>query len=437
MRNALAAGFIVLGAACAPSVATRPAPARTPLASLRYSIDSLVNEKEFANAQLGVLVVNQRTGDTLYSRNAGKLFMPASNQKILTSTVALAQLGPDYRFRTVIGTSGALRNGVVDGDLVVIGRGDPSLSDRMRGSATSAMLAIVDSLSAKGVKQITGALRPGGDAFPDNLYAYGWEIDDMGSSATPTDELFFNEGMVRAVRHTERGDTVEFTGTDNPANAYLAALDTALRARGIVAARGVNDSVVAVGQPIDTIYSFDSPPLREILRALLKPSQNQIAEILLKTLGLEKTGVGIPDSGAAVVGRQLRAWGVDTTGFVVYDGSGLSRHDLVSPEAIVRILTAIQRDTAFSAFYDALPIAGVDGTISSRMRGTPAQNNMHAKTGTIEFVRSLSGYVTSADGDRLIFSFLSNHFTTRVSEITRIQDAVGSLLASYHSRAAP
>ncbi len=380
-------------------------------------------------------MVNQRTGDTLYSRNAGKLFMPASNQKVLTSTVALAQLGPDYRYHTVIGTTGTLRNGVLDGDLIVIGRGDPSLSDRLRGSAENAMLAIVDSLSAKGVRQITGALRPGGDAFPDNIYAYGWELDDATSSATPTDELLFNEGMVHAARHTAHGDTVEVTGTDNPTRAYLAALDTALRARGIVAARGVNDSIVALTQPIDTIYTFDSPPLREILKALLKPSQNQIAEILLKTLGLEKTGVGIADSGAVVIGRQLRAWGVDTTGFVVYDGSGLTRHDLVSPETMVKILTAIQRDTAFSAFYDALPIAGVDGTISSRMRGTPAQNNMHAKTGTIEFVRSLSGYVTTADGDRLVFSFLANHFTTRVSEITRVQDAVGSLLASYHSRA--
>jgi D-alanyl-D-alanine carboxypeptidase/D-alanyl-D-alanine-endopeptidase (penicillin-binding protein 4) len=241
--------------------------------------------------------------------------------------------------------------------------------------------------------------------------------------------------MVRIVRHTTHGDTVDYTGTDNPTHAYLAALDTALRARGLTAAGGVSDTVVDLTQPFDTLYSFDSPPLREILKALLKPSQNQIAEILLKTIGLEKTGVGIPDSGAAVIGRQLRAWGADSTGFVIYDGSGLTRHDLISPETIVRTLTAIQRDTAFSAFYDALPIAGVDGTISSRMRGTPAQNNMHAKTGTIEFVRSLSGYVTTADGDRLVFSFLSNHFTTRVAEITRIQDAVGALLAGYHSRA--
>ncbi len=135
--------------------------------------------------------------------------------------------------------------------------------------------------------------------------------------------------------------------------------------------------------------------------------------------------------------RQLREWGVDSSGVVVYDGSGLSRHDLVSPETMVKILLAMQRDTAFQVFYDGLPIAGVDGTIRTRMVGTPAANNLRAKTGTIEFVRSLSGYVTNADNDRLVFSFLSNHFTVPVSQITRVQDAVGVMLARYRSSRAP
>ena len=435
LPRAVVVAAAVLSAACAPA-GSRPFPARSPLESLRHSIDSLVNDRMFANAQLGLLVVNPRTGDTLYSRNAGKLFMPASNQKVLTSTVALAQLGPEYRFRTVMGKRGILQNGVLNGDLIVIGRGDPTLSDRMRGSAATAMLAIADSLAARGVRSITGSLRPGGDVFPDNIYAYGWEWDDLTGSGTPTDELLYNEGIVHVVRHTARGDTVVETGTDNPTRSYLAALDTALRARGIVAALGVSDSIASVTGPLDTLYAFDSPPLRDIMKHFLKPSQNQIGEILIKTLGLERTGVGIPDSGAAVITRQLKAWGVDSTGVVVYDGSGLSRHDLVSPETMVKVLSAIQRDTAFQVFYDALPIAGVDGTISNRMRGTAAQNNIHAKTGTIEFVRSLSGYVSTADNERLIFSFLSNHFTTPVSEITRVQDAVGALLAGYHSNPA-
>ena len=425
-----AAGFT---GACAPSSGnTRPVPVRSPIEALRFSIDSMVNDPMFANAQIGLLIVNPRTGDTLYSRNAGKLFMPASNQKILTGAVALHHLGPNYRFRTVIGKRGDLRDGTLNGDLIVIGRGDPTISDRMRGSAYTAMQAIADSISARGIRRITGSLRPGGNAFPDSIYAYGWEYDDLTSSGTPTDELLFNEGQVRFIRHTPRGDTIDYIGTRNPTLAYLAALDTALRARGVVAG-GISDSIASLTEPLDTVYVFDSPPLREILPPFLKPSQNQIGEILLKTLGLERTGVGVADSGAAIVTRQLREWGVDSSGVLVYDGSGLSRHDLVSPETIVKILLAMQRDTAFQVFYDALPIAGVDGTIRTRMVGTPAANNLRAKTGTIEFVRSLSGYVTDADNERLVFSFLSNHFIVPVSQISRVQDAVGVLLATYRS----
>lgn len=431
---AVLAGLIV---ACAPPVGTsRPAPVRSPIETLRFAIDSLVNDPMFASAQIGMLIVNPRTGDTLYSRNAGKLFMPASNQKILTAAVALHQLGPDYRFRTVMGKRGVLRDGVLEGDLVVIGKGDPTLSDRMRGSAMTAMEAIADSIAARGVRRISGTLRPGGNAFPDSIYGYGWEYDDLTSSGTPIDELLFNEGQVRTVRKTARGDTVEFVGTRNPTLAYLAALDTALRARGITTG-GISDSIVSLSERIDTLYAFNSPPLRDILGPFLKPSQNQIGEILLKTLGLERTGAGVADSGAAVITRQLREWGVDSSGVFVYDGSGLSRHDLVTPETIVRILVAMQRDTAFQVFYDALPIAGIDGTIRTRMRGTPAAGNLRAKTGTIEFVRSLSGYVTSADNDRLVFSFLSNHFVVPVSQITRMQDAVGVLLATYKGGRSP
>ncbi len=423
----------VLAGACAPvGGASRPAPARSPIEALRFSIDSLVNDPMFASAHIGLLIVNPLTGDTLYSRNAGKLFMPASNQKVLTGAVALHQLGPNYRFRTAIGKRGNLRDGVLEGDLVVIGRGDPTLSDRMRGSATAAMQTIADSVAAQGVRRITGTIRPGGNAFPDSIYGYGWEYDDLTSSGTPTDELLFNEGQVRAVRRTARGDTVVLVGTRNPTLAYLAALDTAFRARGI-STGGVSDSIVSLTGQIDTLYAFDSPPLREILGPFLKPSQNQIGEILIKTLGLERTAVGVADSGAAVITRQLREWGVDSSGVFVYDGSGLSRHDLVSPETMVKVLLAMQRDTAFQVFYDALPVAGVDGTIRTRMVGTRAAGNLRAKTGTIEFVRSLSGYVTDADNDRLVFSFLSNHFIVPVSQITRVQDAVGVLLANYRS----
>lgn len=385
---------------------------------------------------MGILVVNPQSGDTLFSRNAGKLFMPASNEKILTGAVALALLGPDYRYKTSFVALGMIPDSVLDGDLLVYGRGDPTVSDRaQQGNAMRWMERVADSLVAHGIKRVNGALRPGGNAFPDSIYGYGWEWDDLSTdSGAPIDELLYNEGMTTVIRHIAGRDTVVESATRTPARTYLEMLAAALATRGIVVTQGVSDSsavYVADGIPL---FEVSSPPLREILALLEKPSQNQIAEILLHTIGLERTGVGSADSGAAVVSRQLISWGAERDGFVVYDGSGLSRHDLVSPETIVRTLIAIQRDTAFSVFYDALPVAGVDGTLRTRMVGTSAAGNIRAKTGTLEFVRSLSGYVTDADGDRLVFSLLHNHFTVPVDSVSKFQNEVGVLLANYRGR---
>ncbi len=429
-------GTLLLSAACAQAVSAPssriPVAAANPRETLRHSIDSLLLDPQLSNAFFGILIVKPETGDTLYSRNAGKVFMPASNQKILTGAVALSQLGPGYRYRTTIAKRGPLANGVIDGDLVVTGTGDPTISDRARGNAMTALLEVADSLVVRGVRRVTGRLVSGGNLFPDNIYGYGWEADDFSSSSgAPIDELLYNEGMVDSTAIVGGRDTVISVATRNPARSYLAALDTALARRGIVVAGGISDSVAPAAGPGDTLYSFHSPPLSDILRFFEKPSQNQIGEVLLKTIGLQRTGVGVADSGSAVVSRQLLEWGALKEGFVVYDGSGLSRHNLVSPETIVRTLVAVQGDTAFLAFRDALPIAGVDGTLRTRMKGTPAEGNMRAKTGTLEFVRSLSGYITSAGGDQLVFSMLSNHFTVPVSVVTRFQDAVGVLLASY------
>ena len=226
--------------------------------------------------------------------------------------------------------------------------------------------------------------------------------------------------------------------------AYLSALKDALLAWGIAVGdsarrpdgsrraqeqvwRDLQHSPYAV---LDTLFVYESPPLREILPALQKPSQNQIAEILLKTIGLERTGIGTADSGRRVVESQLLAWGAALDGFLLRDGSGLSRNNYLSPETIVRTLDAIRRDSAFTAFYDALPIAGIDGTIANRMRGTAAEGNARAKTGYIANARALSGYVTAPNGRMLIFSLLCNNWTTPVWSVEIVQDAITAQLAT-------
>ena len=385
----------------------------------------------------GVLIVNPRTGDTLYSQNAGKLFMPASNMKVITSAAALTLLGPDYTYKTTFLVDGPVQDSVLDGDLIVIGRGDPTVSDNMRGVATTVMDALADSIRAHGISQITGRLVRVGNAFPDSTRGYGWEWDDLGEYyAAGVDELIFNEGMapttVRPPPDTVRDSAYSGPAKD-PATAYLNALNDALIRKRITLDAGVLDSILPTPFKMDTLFTFVSLPMRNILPALLKPSQNQIAEILLKTIGLERGGMGTADSARKIVGQQLLAWGVQSDGFVIRDGSGLSRHDLLTPETLVRVLDRIQRDTAFAVFYNALPIAGVDGTLKDRMKGTPAEGNAHAKTGSISNARTLSGYVTTADGERLIFSTMASNWTGPTSSTTSVADQIVAALAAYRT----
>ena len=429
---------LVLSAAsisCATvSHAVRPGSARD---DLRHLIDSLTSQAEFRNGYWGVLIVNPRTGDTLYSKNAGKLFMPASNMKIVTSAAALTLLGPDYTYKTTFLTDGPVRDSLLDGDLIVIGRGDPTISDNMRGVATTVMDALADSIRAHGIRQITGRLVRVGDAFPDSTRGYGWEWDDLGEYyAAGVDELIFNEGMapttLRPPPDTVRDSAYSGPAKD-PATGYLNALDDAMIRKGITLDAGVLDSILPTPFKMDTLFTFVSLPMRNIIPALMKPSQNQIAEILLKTIGLERGGMGTADSARKIVAQQLLAWGVQPDGFVIRDGSGLSRHDHLTPETIVRVLDRIQQDTAFAVFYNAMPIAGIDGTLKDRMKGTPAEGNVRAKTGSISFARSLSGYVTTADGERLIFSILANNWTTPSSVVTGIADQIAAALAVYRT----
>jgi D-alanyl-D-alanine carboxypeptidase/D-alanyl-D-alanine-endopeptidase (penicillin-binding protein 4) len=468
-------------------------------AALARTIDSLVNVPEFRTANWGILIVDPLARDTLYAHNAEKLFIPASNQKLVSSSVMLEQLGPEFHYTTVIAARGPVAEQTLNGDLAVIGRGDPSASDHMLHDAMVPMRAIADSLWQRGIRRITGNVVAMGNAFPGPVAGFGWPWDGLdGASFAGVDELLFNEGLstvhIRAGARIGDAATIETkpartypivhngvltiardstaaptggrggrggrgsTGTrvgwfhdtltaavnvrgqialgdsatltitqHDPDAAYVAALTEALRDRGIVVAgqSGANES----GDHADTLFTMTSVPLRDILPAILKPSQNQIAEVFLRTLGLERAGVGTADSGRRVVERQFEQWKIPSDAYVVRDGSGLSRSDFISPEAIVDILDVMRRSPNFELFFQSLPIAGVDGTIRTRMKGTAAEGNLHAKTGTLSMVRSLSGYVRTADNRLLEFSILCNNWTAPQASVDRVADAIGVALA--------
>ena len=496
MRAALFIALLPTIAGCAGIQSAPAASAATgnSRVALRQYIDSLANAPEFRNAHWGLLVVDPGRGETLYSRNPDKLFMPASNMKLITGSTAVTQLGLDYRWTTTLLANGPVRDGTLDGDLVVRGNGDPTVSAHMQGGNGLAPLqALADSLRAHGITTVRGQLVAAPSPFVDAALGYGWSWDDLDESySAGVDALLFNEGFTEVIVHggaragdpvraftrpaatypslivrattvarapvgaspadsaksaaaitvaqdssragvlvggtIAAGDSVvlEIAFRDHP-RAYLAALAEAMRSRGVP----VFGATVNGGRArLDSIVSMRSPALREVLPFFEKPSQNQIGEILFKTLALKATGIGRADSAAQVVSRQLVAWGAAPDGFVVRDGSGLSRHDYVSPRTLVTVLDAMRKRPDFRAFYDALPIAGVDGTIRNRMKGTAAQGNVHAKTGTLDKARSLSGYVTTADGRMLLFSALCNNYTVPTRRVDQLSDALSIRLAS-------
>jgi len=491
---------LAAAAVCHHAPVTSPSPVLT-RATLRASIDSLVADPMFRNSHLGLLVVEPVTGDTLYSHNAGKLFMLASNQKLISGSAALVQLGAGYRFTTTFLSSAPIVDGVL--------RGDPSVSDAMTGGdAMRPLRAAAESLYARGIREIAGSVVKGGNAFPDTTIG-DWDWGNLETtSGAAIDELMFNEGVTRVTVYggDKPGDTVrvvtaparttprvvaELVTTDpatvpvpvarpvapagaagrggsrsgavrgttdlrgvwpvvrlrgwvaphdsvratiairEPASAWLQAFAEALADRGITVRGNLVRTPDASLDGQTVLFTLASPPLAEILPRFLKPSQNQIGEILLRTLGLERAGVGSADSGRRVIERQMLAFDADSSGVVVRDGSGLSRHDYVTPETIVKILDAMRKRDDFKLFYDALPVAGVDGTIASRMRNTPAQGNVHAKTGTVDKSHALSGYVTTADGRLLVFSFQHNNYTTSNQQVERVQDWIAAQLAGH------
>jgi D-alanyl-D-alanine carboxypeptidase/D-alanyl-D-alanine-endopeptidase (penicillin-binding protein 4) len=463
-----------------------PEPLSPSVYRLAVELDSAFTGPEFARAEWGVVVQSLDNGQVLYRRNAEHLFMPASNQKILTGAVALARLGAGFRWVTPVLAAGSRHGDTLSGDLVVVGRGDPTLSQHASGGedVLAALRPWADSVRAKGIRVIDGAVAGDATFFPDPPLGEGWMWDDLADSySAPVGALQFNEGFallevtpgagagdtllvrllppgaplrvvsigitapadsnVNTLRFTRAlaSDSVSLWGrlsarhapvrfevsVGDPTRYFAAALAQVLREAGIT----VTGRRAERPPTSDTLFTWSSPRLDSTLRLLEKPSQNQIAEALLRTLGGAAKGTASVDSGRAALQETLRGWGVPDDAYVYADGSGLSRYNYVAPEAIARVLAGIARDSAFPAFYDALPVAGVDGTLEQRLRGTAAQNNARAKTGSIANVRTMSGYVTTRDGERLLFVLMANHFTAPARAATLVQDHVVERLANF------
>ena len=453
--------------------------AATKKAAAKFAVraETLLGTGPTSKGEWGLLIVDAESGETLYEQNADKYFLPASNMKLFTTALALAKLGPEYRFHTTLETRGAISSeGVLSGDLALVGRGDPNLSNRkfpydlkeeFDGPPEKILAELADALMAKGVKKISGDVIGDDSYFPRERYPSGWEIDDMvweygaaissivvddntvtlmltpGEQAgnpvqavltpgTPdftvanevvtsaadmksdlklTREPGSNVVVVKGTLPAKSGSRKLILAVEEPAQHAAATLKRLLEERGVKlggVARERHAGGEMSGDPA-VLAEHVSVPLGDSVKLVNKISQNLHSEMLLRTVARQKGVWATPDDLMKIPAEFYEAAGIAPGDVIQTDASGLSRHDLVTPRAIVTLLGFAQKQAWFGPYYASLPVAGVDGTLEDRMKNTLAAGRIHAKTGSVEHVRTLSGFAETPGGRRLIFSFLSNN----------------------------
>ena len=483
-------------------LATASAPAAVPagsLAELRAQLDAHFNQPRFSGALWGVKIASLDSGKIIYQYHADRLMSPASNSKLYTGALALNILGGNYQFSTPIYvTTKPNRFGTVHGDLIVAGRGDPSWKSTNFWDVFTPFVSI---LTNAGVRRVTGNLVADTTFFHGPPVGASWSVEDLEdtegaevSALTLEDNLAqisVRPGatisspcsltwltpdtqivLVNRTRTVPRGgqarlETRRAPGTKTlyifgelplddpseiletpvpePAAWFGAAFKEALARSGIV----VKGKVRCLAWPELPLWNetnlvklgeVKSPPLREVIRGFMKPSQNLETDLVFdhvgETLRAKDAPIWRTSEQSAVAALENFLARNEIPAAVHFDeGSGLSRNNLTSANTTVGLLTLMATNQWAQDFTNALPVAGEDGTLRRRMRNTPAAGNVHAKTGTLRWVNALSGYVTTAAGERLVFSLMLNRYDAppnrkRTDEL----DDIDVLLAGFRGR---
>jgi serine-type D-Ala-D-Ala carboxypeptidase/endopeptidase (penicillin-binding protein 4) len=546
-------GLVVLPLLLAGCLAPRPvepvAAERSARKVLAAELDAVFDDAKYANAFWGVRV-ETADGTVLYDRNGGKGFVPASNMKIFATAAALDLLGPEFTYETRLESVGTITsNGVLEGDLVIVGSGDPSLGAWHPDEERDSRVLLADwvaKVQAAGITAVTGSVLGDGRCFTAEYYCPSWMYGDLtywygaGSSGLAIEENAYrcvitpgakvgDPATIRAAPETSyfriinetrtveaggkdtadstwqetEGNTKRFVGTialDKEAihergsvwdgAGYAACLLHEALVRQGIAVRGapLNMRTPGIAERVDgadparrkVLAVTTSPPLRELVKVVNKGSHNFFADQILRTIGLQRAQEGSFAAGAKAVRDWLEAIGApQPDAFKMHDGSGLARNSVVQPQQTCHVLRRIRgwtvgrtneaggkvleasartlpgptsdtapprssriesgpchpvSGTAGEAFLESLPIGGVDGTLRERLKDPATAGKVHAKTGYISGMRALSGYVTDAAGEELVFSMMCNQYTVPTSEVNAAQDAACKALAGYGNR---
>jgi D-alanyl-D-alanine carboxypeptidase/D-alanyl-D-alanine-endopeptidase (penicillin-binding protein 4) len=479
MLAAAAAGCFGASAPTVTPNVSPPSRSRA-LLQLRRDIDKRLSAPELEHGAWGIVIRSLSKHDLLYERDSRKLMMPASGMKTVTLAVAADRLGWDYTFETRLVADGAVDERFLNGDLIVIGKGDPTLDD-WDGAASKLFESWASALKAKGIDTVGGRLIGNDNAMEDAALGAGWAWDDLDRSfATSVGALQFNQNTARvmvvpgaaeaapasaSISPAGNGLTLRnvvktgaastpallqsrrLAGTAlldlrgliplgstpimrnvsvyNPTQYFLTALRDALILNGIDI-RGPAVDIDDVQDAPDgdagtTVITYQSPTLATIAATMMKQSQNLYAETLISAAG------GVEQARAV-----LETWGIGPADVHIADGSGLSRYNLLTAEALVAILTRVGEQQASRAQFEAaLPVAGRDGTLADRMLKTRAEGNVKAKTGSFTNARSLSGYVRAANGETLVFAIIANNYGIPAQAIEDTMDAIAVRLAEF------
>lgn len=466
--------------------ARRPSSSTDPLVRLRAEILSATQQPGVSRASWGIVVSSLDRHDRLVDLNAHTLFVPASVAKLVSVATAAEAVGWDHRFETSLLTTGSVSQGRLFGDLIVVGSGDPSIGGRGGGDLSTFVAAV----KAAGFERIEGRIVGDDDALEEPRPQLSWAWDDLGyttGSLFGALNLAENRTVVTVTPASTAGAPADvsiqaraegrpivnrvITGpAGSPSLVWPEQRpgETALTIAGsiplgasptplgissgnptlwfatVLRNRLIEEGIVVTGEAVDIddlspppdrsdatmLFTYRSPTLAEIARPLLKESINLYGEAFMR-LNTDK-GV-FPTNDAALDGlrKRLTAWGLSDGSYQLVDGSGLSRRDAISPEAVMAVLQRMSSSSDAAPFLTALPIAGVDGSLAARMKGTAAEGNLRAKTGTMSNIRSLAGYVTARNGEHLAFVILINNFEGTSAAANQAIDAVAVRIAEF------
>ena len=441
----------------------------------------------------GVQVRSMDSGEVLFVHNPRKRLVPASNLKLLTAVAAIEDLGLDFRFTTRVWTDGRIEDGTLHGNLIIQGGGDPTIGARFNSPDPEKMeegdpLAVFrkwrDNLRNLGIQRIRGRLLADDSLLEAERPGRGWAWDDLvyGYGASPSG-LQFNEGvaLVRVspaetgalahlmwrprtpllrwrnqIRTGPRQELeLRWNGTDaevvlegavepsrepvwlrvavrNQADYFTSTFAEFLGSGGpeLMGIRRDENGQGDSSRSRTELFSHDSPALPQVLRVFLKISQNLYGETLLRMLDPAPRGKQVEEGLSRMESILTRRVGLDPDSFLLADGSGLSRHNLISADALVRLLDHVHREPYGTAFRQWLPLAGTDGTLRRRMTDPGLKGRVRAKTGSMEGVRALSGFLETVHGETLAFVMLTNHLKGDEADLEALQEEFLQILVN-------